>query len=165
LLAGCSELPTRRPEEERRFYDVPAMAVSVVDGDTIQVRRPDGTDERVRYAGAIDAPERCEPAGAEATRLNAALTDQQAVTLRVDTLNERDRSGRLLAYVFVGDRLVQRELLLAGMATNRFREVARNPWQAEWDGWERQAWTERRGLWGTYWAAFSPDNLPPRAAC
>ena len=137
----------------------------MVDGDTINVVIQGGASDRVRYAGSIDAPERCDLGGPEATKLNASLTDGQAVMLRIDRFNERDHSGRLLAYVYVGSQLVQHELLLNGLANNRYRSIARNPWQSEWDAWEWEAWTQRRGLWGSYWSAYSPTNLPPHVTC
>jgi micrococcal nuclease len=165
FLAGCAATSLGRAPGGDRFFDLTARVVSVTDGDTIRVVQADGRSELVRYAGGVDTPERCETAGAAATQLNASFTNQRTVTLRINRGNERDDNGRLLAYVYVGERLVQRELLLAGLANNRYRNVARNPWQAEWDGWERQAWTERRGLWGTHWAAYSPDRLPPRVTC
>jgi micrococcal nuclease len=165
ILAGYVTVEPVVQAQDDRFHDVQASVVRVVDGDTIYVVTLDGAFERVRYAGSVDAPERCEPGGAEATGFNGSLTDGQVAILRIDSLNERDRYGRLLAYVFVGDRLVQRELLLSGMANNRYREIAMNPWQAEWDEWEQEAWSEHRGLWGAAWAAYSPENLPPRMTC
>ena len=78
--------------------------VRVVDGDTIHVRLPDGTKEKVRYIG-VDTPESVKPntpvqcfAKAASAR-NAELVEDERVELRTD-VEERDRYGRLLAYVY-----------------------------------------------------------------
>jgi len=93
----------------------------VVDGDTIVVRIA-GTEDRVRYIG-VDTPETVDPRkpvqafGPEATALNKSLVQGQRVCLEKD-ITERDRYGRLLRYVWLADgRLVNEELLLAGLAT------------------------------------------------
>jgi endonuclease YncB( thermonuclease family) len=165
LFVGLAQRNSSTEPVGERFRDVPARVTRVVDGDSIDVLTFEGARESVRYAGSVDTPESCEPGGREATALNASLTRGKEVILRVDRTNERDHYGRLLAYVFADDQLVQRELLVSGLASNRYREIANNPWQVEWDQWEREAWSERRGLWGTNWAEYSPERLPPRASC
>ena len=93
----------------------------VVDGDTIVVRIA-GAEDRVRYIG-VDTPETVDPRkpvqafGPEATSLNKSLVQGRRVCLEKD-ITERDRYGRLLRYVWLADgRLVNEELLLAGLAT------------------------------------------------
>src|SRR5438552_2270767 len=104
---------------------VTATVVHVDDGDTIDVRLGDRV-ERVRYIG-IDAPEipheeregRPRRAGTRggigATRVNAALLVGREVRLELD-LETRDRYGRLLAYVWVGDTMINAELVHRGYA-------------------------------------------------
>ena len=78
----------------------------VIDGDTVRVK-VGGQTETVRYIG-INAPEVSTPpqpweqAGRDARDLNTLLVGQKKVRLELDT-QERDASGRLLAYVYVGD--------------------------------------------------------------
>ncbi|MEO5362555.1 MAG: thermonuclease family protein [Magnetococcus sp. DMHC-8] len=68
--------------------------VRVVDGDTVWVER-DGTGIRIRLEG-IDAPERDQPWGEEAT----AFIRQQALGGEVTVLGkEWDRYGRLVARI------------------------------------------------------------------
>ncbi|MGK2936453.1 MAG: thermonuclease family protein [Solirubrobacteraceae bacterium] len=74
--------------------------VRVVDGDTIHVRLPDGTKEKVRYIG-VDTPESVKPntpvecfAKAASAR-NEELVAGERVELRTDA-EERDRYGRYL---------------------------------------------------------------------
>jgi micrococcal nuclease len=92
----------------------------VVDGDTIKVRLDNGRSERVRYIG-IDTPESVKPGtpvqcfAKRASHENAGLVSGRRVTLRLDA-EERDRYGRLLAYVFAGKRFINRELVAQGYA-------------------------------------------------
>jgi len=125
--------------------------VRIVDGDTIEVRLG-ATREKVRYIG-VDAPETKHPAkgvqcyGRQASERNARLVAGEQVRL-VRDVEERDRYGRLLAYVYrVRDRLfVNAELARRGYArplpiapdlrhADRFAELARD------------ARRQGRGLW------------------
>ena len=88
--------------------------VSITDGDTIRVQLGSGREERVRYIG-IDTPERGDCFSRRATSLNARLVADREVRLEPDA-DERDRYGRLLAYVYAGDVFVNRELVRRGVA-------------------------------------------------
>jgi micrococcal nuclease len=84
---------------------VTARVTHVVDGDTIDVRMPDGAEETVRYIG-IDTPETVKPdepvqcGGPKAHAVNERLVGGRKVTLRFDA-ERRDVYGRLLAYVYL----------------------------------------------------------------
>jgi micrococcal nuclease len=95
------------------------VVVRVVDGDTVHVRIGDRV-EKVRYIGVntpeIHHPRRGEePGGREAARVNAALVAHRRIRLELDA-QSRDRYGRLLAYVWVGDVMVNAELVRRGYA-------------------------------------------------
>jgi micrococcal nuclease len=132
--------------------------VAVSDGDTIRVRLDSGRVERVRYIG-VDTPETAKPdAPAEcyadrAREFNERLVSDRAVRLELD-VEERDRYGRLLAYVYAGRTNVGAELLREGYAevltvppngrfAARFRRLA------------REARRGGRGLWGACGAQAS----------
>ena len=122
-----------------------------MDGDTIQLA--DG--RLLRYIG-INAPEvrrkvngrwveAPEPFSLAAAEANRQLVEGRKVRLEYD-VQTRDRFGRLLAYVYVDDAMVNEELVREGMAqpltirpdvkyTERFRELA------------EEARRENRGLW------------------
>jgi micrococcal nuclease len=82
---------------------VSVKVTHVVDGDTIDVAMPDGSDDKVRYIG-IDTPETVKPdtpvqcGGPRAHAVNERLVGDRTVTLRFDA-ERRDVYGRLLAYV------------------------------------------------------------------
>jgi micrococcal nuclease len=88
--------------------------VRISDGDTIRVRLASGREERVRYIG-IDAPERGDCFSARATAFNARLVAGREVRLEPDA-EERDRYGRLLAYVYAEGTFVNEELVRRGYA-------------------------------------------------
>jgi micrococcal nuclease len=126
------------------------QVVRVVDGDTIKVRLDGGRIERVRYIG-IDTPESVKPGtpvqcfAKKASHFNASLVDGRQVTLKTDA-EERDRYGRLLAYVYTDGRFVNRELVARGYA----RTLTIPPNVAHADEFARLARRAREagvGLW------------------
>lgn len=87
----------------------------VVDGDTIEV---DGFGT-IRLIG-IDAPERGECGYSEATWMMQNLVLGSAVALVPGARDNRDRYGRLLRYVDVGDQDAGRALINGGLAIARY---------------------------------------------
>jgi micrococcal nuclease len=87
----------------------------VFDGDSLLLS--DGRE--IRYIG-IDAPETggnrpAEYGGKEAADLNERLVEGKDVRLEFD-IEAKDRYGRTLAYVYDGDTMINREMVLAGAA-------------------------------------------------
>jgi len=124
FLLALISLVLLRPWERVRLGDPPprsatAYVVRAVDGDTIEVAL-DGGREDVRYIG-IDTPETVKPDtpvqcfGPQAHRFNAGLVTHRRVRL-VFGVERRDIYGRLLAYVYLGDRFVNAELARRGLA-------------------------------------------------
>jgi len=125
------------------------VVVAVIGGDTIQVRVGDRR-ETVHYIGITaptlrrDAKEE-EPGAREATEFNRRLVEGQTVRLELDA-QERDRSGHLLAYVFVGDVMANAELVAQGHA--RVLAVPPNVrQQARFERLEHEARLLQLGLW------------------
>lgn len=122
----------------------------VVDGDTIEVSI-DGSEADVRYIG-IDTPESVKPGtpvecfAKEAAERNRELVEGERVRLEVGT-ESTDRFGRLLAYVFVGEALVNAELVEGGYA--RTLEIPPNTERAaQLERLQREASRTGEGLWG-----------------
>ena len=127
-----------------------AEVLRVVDGDTIEVS-VDGEVQDVRYIG-VDTPESVTPGepvecfGRRAGAFNERIVGGREVTLRFDR-ELRDRYGRLLAYVYVGPRLVNAVLVRRGYA--RTLTIAPNDSRAGlFARLERDAGHAGRGLWG-----------------
>lgn len=126
---------------------IEAEVTYVYDGDTIEVRIS-GQEYRVRYIG-IDAPESTyehDPYGPEATAKNRELVAGKRVRLEKD-VSEIDRYGRLLRYVYVGDVMVNAELVRLGYAqASSFPPDIR--YQALFARLQQEARAAGRGLWG-----------------
>ena len=124
--------------------------IRVVDGDTIHVRIG-ARVEKVRYIG-VNTPEVHhprkgeEPGGREAAEVNRRLVEGKTVRLELD-VQERDRYGRLLAYVWVGDVMVNAELVRLGYA--QVMTIPPNVrYQEIFVKLQREAREAGRGLWG-----------------
>jgi micrococcal nuclease len=120
-----------------------------VDGDTIHVDVA-GRVEKVRYIG-VNTPEtnhprkRQERGGLAAAALNRDLVSGRRVRLELDT-QARDRHGRLLAYVWVADTMVNAELVRRGYA--QVMTVPPNVrHQSLFLKLQREARAAGRGLW------------------
>jgi micrococcal nuclease len=143
-----------RPWEGGSGYDSPtettALVTRVVDGDTVEARI-DGEVEDVRLIG-VDTPETVAPGepvqcfGHRASRFTHHLIEGRRVRL-VFGAERRDVYGRLLAYAYLGPRLVNALLVRRGLArtltippNDRFAPLLRRL--------ELEAGREGRGLWG-----------------
>ena len=146
-LAGCGDSASGGKS-------LSGEVIRAVDGDTIVVRLS-GQDERVRYIG-IDTPETVAPGravgcfGPEASHANQQLVEGQQVRLLLDA-EQRDRYGRLLAYVYVeragGEELfVNADLVARGFATAR-QYPPNTRHAAQFERLALRARSARRGLW------------------
>jgi len=145
----------RRPAPEAETYDGKTFAVvRVIDGDTLDVDRPDGDypQTRVRLWG-VDTPETKKPEtpvqhfGPEATAFTRDLCAGKNVRLGLEPgRRRRDKHGRLLAWVHLPDgRLLNRVLVAQGYAYADPRY--RHHLYRELRGLQTEARKARRGLW------------------
>lgn len=127
--------------------------VEVFDGDTISVER-NGVVEKVRFIG-IDTPETKDPRkpvqcfGKEASRYTQQLLEGKRVRLEIDTTQgERDRYGRILAYVRREDGLFMNlQLVAEGYAHEYTYQDNQYRYQAEFRAAEQTAREQQKGLW------------------
>ncbi len=117
----------------------------VLDGDTIVL----DNGETVRLIG-VDAPEIHHPEipvqrfGEEATEFLRRFAEGFECTLEYESNDIRDQYGRLLAYVFVEDRLANPEMIRRGYAYAYTRFPFRR--QTEFIALEREARERQYGL-------------------
>lgn len=113
VLAGFAALTAR----DDQSFERQATVASVVDGDTLVALVEGHGRDRVRVLG-IDTPERGACFAGRATSEARALALGRRVELQGDSSQrERDRHGRLLAYVKLpGGRDLGLELLSGGYA-------------------------------------------------
>lgn len=127
-----------------------ATVSNVVDGDTIDVIFENGLKDRVRLV-LVDTPETkhpnkpVQPFGPEASDFTERTLLNQDVELELD-IQERDRYGRLLAYVYIDEKMINEQLLENGLArvavfppntkyVDKFRSI------------EQQAKKKQLGIW------------------
>lgn len=119
--------------------EISGQVSRVVDGDTLWLRT--GSDEPplvVRIEG-IDAPEACQPGGAEATAALGELVLNRHVTLKSVAT---DDFGRKVGKVFDGTKDIGDRLVRDGHAWSTRFKYDRGPYVAE----ERMAQALKRGL-------------------
>jgi micrococcal nuclease len=121
VLAACSPAGSKPTAPASPLQPGTVPVLKVTDGDTIHVLYQ-GEDERVRLIG-IDTPEvpwyggQGDCYGVEAGLYARARLDGKRVRLEFDS-ELRDRYGRLLAYVYVGNELFNLTLVQQGYATD-----------------------------------------------
>ena len=118
----------------------------VIDGDTIVLDNGDtvrliGVDAREIHHSEIPV----QRFGQESAEFLRRFAEGFECTLEYESGNLRDKYGRLLAYVFIGDRLANAEIIRRGYgyAYTRF-PFSR---QAEFISLEREARESQSGLW------------------
>ena len=153
---------------------IPAQVPRVIDGDTIEVAI-NGQSHRVRYIG-IDCPETVHPdrgiewMGPEAVQANKGLVQGSVVCLEKD-ISGSDKYGRLLRYVWVGDLLVNAELVRLGCCLpSTYQPDVKH--QDDLLKAQKEAREAGRGLWGPAPTATmaaptlapTPSSPPPTAS-
>ena len=146
------------------WFSASGQVTRIVDGDTIDVR-VSSRIERVRLIG-IDAPERGACYSTQATVGLRGLVFKKRVRLQGDrSQTRRDRYGRLLAYVTLGNGSdVGRRLLQQGLATvyeTRPPFARRSSYLAE----SSRASGAGTGLWSGCGSPPAPIAAPPQAKC
>ncbi|ACX52448.1 nuclease (SNase domain protein) [Ammonifex degensii KC4] len=164
-LANQAPSQTGSPEQSVRpgLRVIEALVTSVSDGDTVHVNL-DGRDERVRMIG-VNCPEvshpdlgiKEQPYGREAKEYTAKQLLGKKVWLEFD-VQQRDRYGRLLAYVWleppssgseeeVRAKMFNARLLLDGYA--QVMTIQPNVKYADqFVKFQREARERGKGLWG-----------------
>ena len=125
----------------------------VVDGDTIHIDY-NGKDEKVRFIG-LDTPETKDPRkpiqcfGREATAKMTEFAENKNVRLEFDrTQGERDKYGRILAFVYSEDnKNLAYEMIRQGYGNEYTYNSNPYKYQNEFKEAARKAREENKGLW------------------
>ncbi len=130
----------------------PLTVTRVIDGDTIELNN----GERVRYIGA-NAPElsKSQCWAQEAKQYNEQLVLNKHVRLEQDG-EDKDAFGRLLRYVWVGDTLINQQLIEEGAAYSFNFNIPHSK-NDIFENTENEAKEARRGLWGD---TCNPEEEP-----
>ncbi len=131
-----------------------------VDGDTLLL----SNSARVRLLG-IDTPETVrpdspvEPFGPEASAFTKRFVSGGRVRITLD--RERiDRYGRFLAYVWVGDRLLNEELVRAGLARVEPRARISSTMRRRLEEAQTEAQQSQKGIWSLTESASTRPLAP-----
>jgi len=137
---------------------------SVVDGDTIKINM-DGKKETLRLIG-IDTPETVDPRkpvqcfGKEASNIAKELLLNKEVRIEKDsTQGDRDKYGRLLAYVFLKDGLFYNKYMVEQGYAHEYTYDEPYKYQSEFKESEKSARENQRGLWSPNTCNGSKDIL------
>ena len=150
FTAENSNTTTNTTTDKEDISNKTFKVLKVVDGDTIQIDY-NGKKEKVRMIG-IDTPESVHPDetrnnenGKIASEYTKKLLTDKEVTLELD-VQERDKYGRILAYVYLNGKMINKKLLEDGYA-----QVATFPpnvkYVKEFTKIQEKAKEAEKGLW------------------
>jgi micrococcal nuclease len=134
-----------------------------VDGDTLLLQ--DG--RRIRLIG-VDTPETkregtpVQPWGPEAHEFTARRVEGRTVRLEFDR-ERHDKYDRILAYVYADDRLLNEELLRAGLGRALLKFPYSDTMKRRFKKAEQEARTARRGIWEQDPSRGNPSHNPSRS--
>ena len=145
------------------------QVLRVADGDTIHINY-NGKDEKVRFIG-LDTPEIKDPRkpiqcfGREAPTKMTELAENKKVRLEFDkTQSERDKYGRLLAFVYGEDnKNLAYEMIRQGYGNEYTYNSNPYKYQNEFKEAARKAREENKGLWAENTCAgdaTKPADIP-----
>ncbi|MDM5316919.1 thermonuclease family protein [Fictibacillus sp. b24] len=144
FIAGCSYFNSNDGDR------IAVKVVDVVDGDTIKVQ-VGGKTETVRFL-LVDTPESVHPSkpvqpfSKEASNYTQELINSAKVELELG-IGERDKYGRLLAYVYADGQSVQESLLEKGLARVAYVFEPNTKYVDEYESIQKQAQKDGVGIW------------------
>jgi len=160
---------------ESAVKTLPARVTGVVDGDTVHVRLENGKAEKVRFIG-VDTPEsthEVEPYGKEAAAYTKKRLEGRTVYLELD-VGERDKYGRLLAYVWFsppkgdGEAEVRAKMFNAELLLEGYAQVMTVPPNVKYADLfvklQREAREAEKGLWGAAAGAAAAGGVAGSSA-
>ncbi|SDD47806.1 micrococcal nuclease [Paenibacillus sp. CF095] len=128
----------------------PATLVEVTDGDTLKVT-VEGKEEKVRLL-LIDTPESVHPEKEEqpfakdASNFVKKQVAKGNMELELD-VSERDKYGRLLAYVWIDNKMLNEQLLEYGLARVAYIYPPNTKYVDQFEEIQKQARVKAKGIW------------------
>jgi micrococcal nuclease len=157
---GC-EQTTAQPvvsQEVRGGHLLFGKVIAITDGDTLTIKDATGEEHRIRL-GEIDAPEKSQEYGKEAAETLKELTldkDVKVFWKKKDsftwkTTDHQTKTGRIIGGVYIGDRVINRELLECGAAWH-YKEFSKDETFALAESYAKE---HKYGLWA------NPEAIAP----
>ena len=115
----------------------------IIDGDNVELN----TGESVRLYG-VNCPEKNKPLSEESIDLTTKLALNQEIRIEHQPNYNKDRWGRILGYVFIGDTHLNEELVKSGLCeVVIYEKRAKLIYQDELLQAQNQAKQEKLGKW------------------
>ncbi|MGQ4664896.1 thermonuclease family protein [Metabacillus halosaccharovorans] len=143
LITGCGS-------EQTNSTLLDAEVTKVVDGDTLHVMIS-GKKETIRLL-LVDTPEtvhptkQVQPFGPEASNYMKEKLNGEEVQVELG-IGERDKYGRLLAYVYHDNQMINKLLLEKGLARVAYVFEPNTKYIDEFNEIQKQAQNEQVGIW------------------
>lgn len=166
MMTGCSSMESEITN--KGYNKVEVTLEKAIDGDTISVNYQN-KKENVRFL-LVDTPETShprlgeQPFGQEAKEFTANLVESaEKLELEFDIGQNRDKYGRLLAYVYVDGKMLQEELLKQGLARVAYIYEPNTRYVDSFTEIQKTAQSEGIGIWEIENYAqedgFHPDHI------
>ncbi|WP_257149602.1 thermonuclease family protein [Bacillus thuringiensis] len=143
---------TKESETKNKVRTIPATITKVTDGDTFKVKFDNGKKETIRLL-CIDTPETVhrkkpvQPFGPEASSFTKKMLP---IGKKVEVelgISERDKFGRLLAYVYVDGQMINKMLLEKGLARVAYVYAPNTTHIDEFNAIQKEAQKKGIGIW------------------
>ncbi len=138
--------------QEKKGKTFLAKVVKVIDGDTVKIKLSNGNEETVRLL-LVDTPETVHPTksvqpfGPEASQFAKELMPANSEIEVELGISERDKYGRLLAYFYVDEKMVNKLLLEKGLARVAYVYAPNTKYIDEFEAIQKKAQTKEVGIW------------------
>jgi len=119
--------------------EIKGKVVSIADGDTVTVLDAEKVQHKIRLQG-IDAPEKAQAFGTKSKEHLSEKIGEKEVVVK---WKEKDRYGRVLGEIYLGDRHINLEMVQDGMAWH-YKRYSKSK---ELAGAEETARKAKKGLW------------------
>ncbi len=149
FLSACATLTS---DTEIKENTIPATVDRVVDGDTLKVTLEDRYRVETIRLLLVDTPETkhpskpIQPYGPEASQFAKEKLEGKEIGVEID-VSERDKYGRLLAYVWLGDQMFNEMLLEEGLARVAYIYQPNVKYVDTFQEIQRKAQEEGKGIW------------------
>jgi len=154
ITIGCQssldETETVYKEKTIELKKIPAEVVGVIDGDTMRII-VNGKEETVRLL-LVDTPETVHPTkpvqpfGPEASQYAKEMLTGKEVEIELD-VRERDKFGRLLAYLYINGQMFNEMLLENGLARVAYVYPPNTKYVDRFKEIEKKAKQKEKGIW------------------
>ena len=142
LTLGFFGGKTYQTQQETQVPTNPTVT-RIIDGDNLEL----DSGQSVRLYG-VNCPEKTQPLSQEAIDQTTKLALNQEIRIEYQPNYEKDRWGRILGYIFIGDTHLNQELVKSGLCeVVIYKKRAKLIYQDELLQAQEQAKEQKLGKW------------------